>query len=122
MMPITSHNEILRKSRPKISVLDFDRNTLLDLIRDNLRRKNIIAAYIFGSFAQEKEHLWSDMDLIIVKDSSLPFIERPREFFDLLDIGVPLDILVYSPAEFAKIKNEENGFWKDIQSKIMQIV
>ncbi len=122
MMPTPSDNGILRKSRPQISVLDFNRNTLLEMIRDNLREKKVIAAYIFGSFAQEKENLWSDIDLIIVKDSSLPFIERPREFFDLLDIGVPLDILVYSPVEFAKMQNEQNGFWKEINSTIFQIV
>jgi len=121
-MPIPSNNEILQKSRPKVSILDFDRNALLELIRDNLREKKVIAAYIFGSFAREKEHLWSDIDLIIVKDSSLPFIERPREFFDLLDIGIPLDILVYSPVEFARMINEENGFWKEVHSKIIQIL
>jgi uncharacterized protein len=122
MMPTHSDNGILRKSRPRVSILDFDRNALLELIRDNLREKKVAAAYIFGSFAQENENLWSDIDLIIVKDSSLPFIERPREFFDLLDIGVPLDILVYSPVEFAKMQNEQNGFWKEINSTILQIV
>lgn len=122
MMSISSTNQILQKSRPRVSVLDFDRHALLALIQDNLRPKKVIAAYIFGSFARETENPWSDIDLIIVKDSSLPFIERPREFFDLLDIGVPLDILVYTPVEFAKMRSEENGFWKEVQSKIIQIV
>jgi predicted nucleotidyltransferase len=81
-----------------------------------------MAAYILGSFARETENAWSDIDLIIVKDSSLPFIERPREFFDLLDIGVPLDILVYTPGEFAKMRSEESGFWNEVQSKIIEIV
>lgn len=122
MMSTTNHNQILQKSRPKISVLDFDRTALLEMVLQKLGGKNIAAAYIFGSFACGKEQLWSDIDLIIVKDSNLPFIERPREFFDLLDIGIPLDILVYTPDEFEKIKKEKNGFWQEIQSKIIQIV
>ncbi|MBU1564043.1 MAG: nucleotidyltransferase domain-containing protein [Proteobacteria bacterium] len=93
------------------------------MLRKNLREKKVVAAYIFGSFAQKKEHLWSDLDLIIViKDSSMPFIERPREFFDLLDIGIPMDILVYTLVEFTKMKTEENTFWKEIRSHLTQIV
>lgn len=121
-MSTARDNRILQKSRPKISVLDFERDTLLGLIRENLAKRNIHAAYGFGSFARDESHLWSDIDLIIVKDSSLPFVERPREFFDLLDLGIPMDILVYTPAEFAKIQREERGFWKEIHSQIIQIV
>jgi predicted nucleotidyltransferase len=122
MMPTANHNQILQKSRPKISVLDFDRTALLEMIRQKLGGRNVAAGYFFGSFACGKEHLWSDIDLIIVKDSKLPFIERPREFFDLMDIGIPVDILVYTPDEFENIKKERKGFWQEIQSKIIQIV
>ena len=121
-MSIASDNQILQKSRPKTSVLDFDRGTLLGLIRDNLADKNTRAAFVFGSFARDQSHLWSDIDLIIVKDSPLPFVERPREFFDLLDLGIPMDILVYTPDEFAKIQREEGGFWKEIHSQLIRIV
>lgn len=121
-MSMASDNRILQKSRPQTSVLDFDRGTLLGLIRENLADKDIHAAYVFGSFARNESHLWSDIDLIIVKDSSLPFVERPREFFDLLDLGIPMDILVYTPAEYAKIQREEGGFWKEIHSQLIQIV
>lgn len=115
-------DRILQKSRPKTSVLDFDRDALLGLIRENLTGKNIDAAYIFGSFARDEAYPWSDIDLIIVKESSLPFVERPREFFNLLDLGFPMDILVYTPAEFADIREEERGFWKEVHSQLIQIV
>lgn len=114
--------DVLIKSRPSVSILDFDRKCLLDRILQKLENKNVDEAYIFGSFARKKENLWSDIDLLIIKDSSLPFIERPREFFDLLDISIPVDILVYTPTEFIQMKSEKNGFWKEIQPGIMQIV
>jgi len=117
-----SGQDVLVKSRPNVSVLDFDRKILLDRIQHELENRNVKAAYIFGSFARGNANLWSDIDLLIVNDSPLPFIERPREFFDLLDIGISFDILVYTPDEFAHIKSEKNGFWKEIQSVIMQIV
>ncbi|NTW87673.1 MAG: nucleotidyltransferase domain-containing protein [Desulfobulbaceae bacterium] len=75
-----SGQDVLAKSRPNVSVLDFDRKSLLDRIRHEFDNRNVKEAYIFGSFARENENLWSDIDLLIVKDSSLPFIERPRVF------------------------------------------
>ena len=122
MLHKQSGQDVLSKSRPSVSILDFPRKYLLDRILQKLENKNVDAAYIFGSFARENENLWSDIDLLIIKDSTLPFIERPREFFDLLDIGVPVDILVYTPAEFIQVKSEKSGFWKEIQPAIKQIV
>ena len=109
-MQILDHNLILQKSRPKISVLDFERSALIESIQNVFKGKNIIAAYIFSSFTHKEMNLWSDIDLIIIKDSSLLFIERPREFLGLSNICVPLDILVNTPAEFAKMQIEKTGF------------
>ncbi len=62
-----SGQDVLAKSRPNVSVLDFDRKCLLDRIRHELDNRNVKEAYIFGSFARENENLWSDIDLLIVK-------------------------------------------------------
>lgn len=120
-MQILDHNLVLQKSRPRISVLDFERGALIESIQAILEGKNIIAAYLFGSFARKEMNLWSDIDLIIIKDSSLPFIERPREFFGLYNIGVPLDILVYTPEEFAKMQSEKTGFWQEVKAELIQL-
>ena len=83
---------------------------------------NIVVVDVFGSIATGEMGAWSDVDLIIVKDSSLPFVERPREFFNLLDIGVPIDILVYSPTEFDELKDSDSGFWKEFRRNNIRVI
>ena len=48
--------------------------------------------WIFGSFARNGLGRDSDIDLLIVTDTDHPFIERPREFEDLYDLGPVLVI------------------------------
>jgi len=112
----------LAKSRPLLSVLDFDRSALLSRITDILKRKNVAMAYLVGSYARQEATLWSDIDLIIVCDSTTPFIERPRVFAELLDIGIPFDILVYTPQEFASLEQDPTSFWKTTQAERLRIV
>lgn len=121
-MSIPVDNQIIRKSRPGVSILDFDRKVLLEIVSKKTQGKNVKAAYAFGSFSKENEHYWSDIDLIIIHDTTAPFIERPREFFDLMDVGIPFDILVYTPVEFQKLQDEKIGFWKEVQENLLQII
>ncbi len=79
-------------------------------------------AYIFGSFFSDKFHADSDLDLIIIADSKRPFIERPLDFPELLEFKnsrqIPLDLLIYAPDEWKKLKEEGEeskvGFWANI--------
>ena len=106
----------------------------LFLTRDNfpLIKSKIIAklqgkveeAYLFGSSATEKFHSGSDIDLIIVKDTNLPFALRAREFLDLHKIFPEIDILVYSKKELdLKINlNSEFGFWSSVKETMKKII
>ena len=57
------------------------------------------AAYLFGSAATGTMHPDSDVDLMLVVDSPLPFLERWQDFEDLFGLAPRLDLLVYTPAE-----------------------
>jgi predicted nucleotidyltransferase len=106
--------QVLEKSRPPLSVSDFSRLELERMLKEKLlAHDNIINAYLFGSVAADKVHPWSDIDLIIVAETAEPFIERPRQFFDLYDLGLPIDILVYTLEEFADVTRSASGFWKE---------
>ena len=87
---------VLDRSRPKISLLDFPREQVLAFLREQLSGHEIEHAYLFGSFAGGKITAWSDIDLIVVKNTTAPFVERPREFLPLFDLGVPFDPRLYS--------------------------
>lgn len=64
----------------------------------------ILGIGLFGSLVQGNWGPGSDLDVIIVlKDSSLPFIERGRDF-DLMEIPVPVDLLVYTLKEWERLE------------------
>lgn len=71
---------------------------------------------LFGSCAWGKPHEWSDIDLLIVKRSDKPRIDRQRELRKMLfPPGVALDLLVYTPEELEKsINQDHNLFLEDI--------
>ena len=74
--------------------------------------KNLLAdveqAYIFGSYARNTQDEYSDLDILIVKKTSKAFFNRFRDFPDLYKLGVPLDLLIYTPDEFEKMKRSHN--------------
>jgi len=75
------------------------------------------AAYFFGSYASGTLSASSDIDLIIVAQTTRPFVERARDYFDLLDIVPRMDILVYTPEELVSLTtNPSVGFWTQVTS------
>lgn len=67
-----------------------------------LRRHDVEAAYLFGSHARGDADAHSDVDLIVVARSDRPFVDRFKDYADLLDAPGGLDLLVYTPDEFAR--------------------
>ncbi len=65
---------------------------------------------LFGSMAHETVQEWSDLDLVIVKETSLPFLQRLKEVALLCRAPVGVDYLVYTPSEFAEMAAEKNPF------------
>jgi predicted nucleotidyltransferase len=67
--------------------------------------------YLFGSWARGEEDELSDIDLVVIKQTSSLFFDRLREAARFLppDMG-GVDILVYTPEEFEKMKREGNAF------------
>ncbi|MBI3335455.1 MAG: nucleotidyltransferase domain-containing protein [Candidatus Portnoybacteria bacterium] len=71
---------------------------------------------LFGSWAWGKPGSDSDVDLLVVKRSQKPRLERERELQALLSHReIALDILVYTPEELERGINENhNLFLEDI--------
>ena len=113
---------VLEKSRPRLSVLDLDRNDLIAKLCALFKAKNVGSAYIVGSYARQEAQPWSDVDLLIVHETDLPFVERPRSFDELRDFGIHFDILVYTPAEFAVLEEAPTGFWRTTQRDRLRIL
>ena len=65
---------------------------------------------MFGSTARGEADEWSDLDLVVVAETETAFFDRFRDFGDLYEIWPRLDLLVYTPAEFERMVEEENPF------------
>lgn len=68
------------------------------------RRAGATRAILFGSYARGSADAYSDLDVLIVCPTELPFPERFRLFEDVLDAFPGSDLLVYTPAELEELR------------------
>ena len=78
-------------------------------LREALQRFGYERAILFGSAARGDVHEGSDLDVIVVRETDLPFVERPRALLEILPPGLAVDALVYTPAEFARLSRDPRG-------------
>jgi len=63
------------------------------------RDQSIKKIILFGSVARGNVHRGSDLDLIIIQETDKKFLSRLEPFYR--DARIAMDILVYTPEEFA---------------------
>lgn len=69
---------------------------------------------LFGSLLTGGVRENSDIDLVIVKETDKPFIERAIEVALLIRPNVAIDFLVYTPLEFKQMSLGNNYFFNEI--------
>ena len=62
---------------------------------------------VFGSHARQEADEYSDLDLIIIKNTSQGFVER---LVSVPQLPIHADIFVYTPEEFQRMQEDENPF------------
>ena len=72
---------------------------------------------LFGSLATGEIEEWSDLDLVIIKETEQRFLERTREVLALLCPRVGVDLLVYTPVEFERLLRENPFIRQEILEK-----
>lgn len=98
------------------------RGEFIELLKETLQGR-VSEAYIFGSVALNEITEDSDADVILVVDTKLDFFKRLTLFPELFTLAPRLDVLVYTPEEFAKIKSEPRiGFWKSVFESMLPII
>ena len=88
---------------------------LVEQIIMNFAPQQII---LFGSCARQEERETSDIDLIVIADSEIDFVQRIAFFYRILKPKVALDLLVYTPEEFNRLKNESAFVKKAIKEGV----
>lgn len=85
---------------------------IVERIKNKIRPEKII---LFGSYAQGKPTLDSDLDFLVIKESKLRRDQRDIEIRKYLkDIIFPMDIFVYTKQEVDKFKDLSGSFIKKI--------
>ncbi|MBI5648882.1 MAG: nucleotidyltransferase domain-containing protein [Chloroflexi bacterium] len=75
-------------------------------------RADVERVVVFGSLVSGQVHAWSDLDLLIVQHTTLPFLRRLHAMRDLLHPIIGTDLLVYTPSEFEHL-TRERAFVRD---------
>jgi len=76
---------------------------------------------VFGSYASNKIHKWSDLDIVVVKNTKKRFADRIEEVIGLVKPKEATDFLVYTPSEFAEMA-KNNYFIRDEVLKKGQVI
>ena len=85
--------------------------TFLAALRPLLREQRALAAWVFGSHARGEADATSDIDVIVVAPTQRAPVERFRDYLPaILDAAVGVDLFVYTPEEFERMKSEERPF------------
>ncbi len=69
-------------------------------------RKDVLQIGYFGSYARGDWGVGSDLDLIVIIESSSKPVERRAAEWDTADLPVPADILVYTEDEWQKMRSQ----------------
>ena len=93
--------------------LSKDLSWLVERIKDGYEPERIL---LFVSLARGDTHEWSDVDLIIVKDTDASYGERVRELLPVLR-GWPggADIIVYSLLEYERARASNSRFLREAE-------
>ena len=73
---------------------------------------------LFGSWAWGKPTEGSDVDLFIIKDSKQARVEREKSVYRIIfNIPIPVDVLVFTPAEVKRRLSYEDPFVTQILTR-----
>jgi predicted nucleotidyltransferase len=90
-------------------LLKAELNRSLALLIHQYKAQKVL---LFGSIVGNDTGEWSDLDLVIIKETDKRFLDRTKEVMQLLQLRVGADILVYTPAEFEHL-SRERAFVRD---------
>ena len=83
--------------------LQAELNRFMPILINQFKALKII---VFGSLAGNEVSEWSDLDIVVVRDTPLRFLDRIAELIQTLQPQVGVDFLVYTPDEWDRLIKE----------------
>jgi len=94
----------------------------IETLLECLRPAHPVCVYLFGSWARGEQDEASDIDVVVIMNTDLPFLERAlplcRHF--PIDLGA-VDLLVYTPEEWQAMRQDGNVFVETVMEEGRQI-
>ena len=82
--------------------------TIVAKIAEAVHPQKII---LFGSWARGERGPHSDIDILVIQETTLPRPQRYAQVRKLFwGMGIPMDILVYTPQEFTRYQSVPGSF------------
>lgn len=97
----TSEPAVASPAEQRRARLEAELERFLAIVIDQMHPERII---LFGSLVTGQVHEWSDLDLVVVAETELPFLERLRVISELLTPRVGTDVFVYTPNEWEHLR------------------
>lgn len=88
-------------------ILNEELKRIIELIVKEYLPEKII---LFGSLATNNIREWSDIDLVIIKDTNKRFLDRLHEVHLMTRPKVGVNFIIYTPDEFQKMIDENRYF------------
>jgi predicted nucleotidyltransferase len=63
-------------------------------------KPDIVGVYAFGSFARGPIHPWSDLDLLVVRETDAAPLHRADDLYREAPVSVGFDAVVVTPQEY----------------------
>ena len=90
--------------------LEQELRRIIEILTKEYQPEKLI---VFGSVAQGEFHPWSDLDLVVIKHTQKPLLERIEEVLRLVRSKIGLDVIVYTPEELESLVDERRSFVLD---------
>jgi predicted nucleotidyltransferase len=78
---------------------------LQDIVTKLSALEGVVRISLFGSYARGRADLSTDLDVLVIMDTDMGFIERMAWLYRMLAVPVDMDLICYTPAEFEALKD-----------------
>jgi predicted nucleotidyltransferase len=89
----------------RLALLESELQRFIEVASEEFPVERII---LFGSLARGRESVseWTDLDLVVVAETDLPFYRRTERLLRKACLRVGADVFVYTPAEWDRLRSE----------------
>ena len=102
------------KARERAQLLEQELHRFVSIVVERMYPDRII---LFGSCASGQVKEWSDLDLVVVAQSDLPFYERLRRVVRWVEPRVGIDFFIYTSQEWDTLRETRPFIRDEIERK-----